>query len=212
MNHPLDTRPVVIFAVKEEAAQFGFQNAEKVICGMGKENAARSISEILSRRQPSFVITSGFAGGLNQELQNGDVVGDWDSGFPLSPALEKNGVKRVSFYCADRVAITREEKSSLRNDTGMDAVEMESGVIREICRSKNIPSATVRVVSDGAGDDLPLDFNQLMNADHTMNFFKLAGALIKSPLKIPKLIQFSGKVKFAAKELGRTLNDALAGS
>lgn len=212
MNNPLDTRPVVIFAVKEEAAQFGFQNAEKVISGMGKENAARSISEILSRRQPSFVITSGFAGGLSTELQNGDVVGDWDSGFPLSSALEKNGVKQVSFYCADRVAITREEKSSLRNDTGMDAVEMESGVIRKICRSKNIPSATVRVVSDSAGDDLPLDFNQLMNADHTMNFFKLAGALIKSPLKIPKLIQFSGKVKFAAKELGRTLNDALAGS
>ena len=87
---------------------------------------------------------------------------------------------------------------------------MESGVIREICQSKSIPSATVRVISDGAGDDLPLDFNQLMNADHTMNFIKLAGALIKAPLKIPKLIHFSGKVKFAAKELGRTLNDALA--
>lgn len=209
MNDQSDIRPLVLFAVEEEAAHFKNSQVETVICGMGKENAARSIKKILSQRRPGFVITSGFAGGLNEGLRNGDVVGDWDPEFPLATSLEVAGVKRVLFHCADRVVITREEKSALRKSTGTDAVEMESGVIREICQSRNVPSATVRVVSDSAGDDLPLDFNHLMNADHTMNFLKLAGALIKSPMKIPKLIGFSGKVKFAAKELGRMLDEAL---
>ncbi len=209
MSDQFDTRPLILFAVKEEAAHFEDATVETLICGMGKQNAAASITKVLSRRQPQFVITSGFAGGLNEALRNGDVVGDWDAEFPLSSALEDGGVKRVSFHCADRVAITREEKSSLRKSTRKDAVEMESGVIREICQSRNIHSATVRVVSDSAGEDLPLDFNRLLNADHTMNFVKLTGALIKAPWKIPRLIQFSGKVKFAAKELGSVLGDVL---
>ncbi len=209
MNDQSDTRPLVLFAVREEAAHFDNVDVETIICGMGKQNAAASIQKILADREPAFVITSGFAGGLNESLQNGDVIGNWDPGFPWAALLERKGVKRVLFHCADRVAVTRDEKSALRTSTGMDAVEMESGVIREICQSRNIPSATVRVVSDSAAEDLPLDFNQLMNADHTMNFLKLAGALIQSPLKIPKLIQFSGKVKFAAKQLGSVLDDVL---
>jgi nucleoside phosphorylase len=209
MSDQPDTRPLVLFAVEEEAAHFKDVNVETVICGMGKQNAAASIKEILARRRPRFVITSGFAGGLNEALRNGDVVGDWDADFPLSSSLANCGVKRVLFHCAARVTVTREEKRSLRTSTNMDAVEMESAVIREICRGKYIPSATIRVVSDSAADDLPLDFNQLMNADHTMNFAKLAGALIKAPWKIPKLIQFSGRVKFAAKELGRVLRELL---
>jgi adenosylhomocysteine nucleosidase len=209
MSDAPDTRPLILFAVKEEAAHFHAANVETVICGMGKQNASAAITRMLSRREPRVVITCGFAGGLNEALQNGDVVGDWDAGFPLSSALENGGVRRVSFHCADRVAVTREEKSLLRKTTGMDVVEMESGVIREICRSKNIPSATVRVVSDSATDELPLDFNQLVNADHTMNFARLAGALVRAPWKIPELIRFSGRVNFAARELGRTLGNVL---
>jgi len=210
MNDSSDTRPLVIFAVKEEAAYFRVPGVETLICGMGKRNASAATESVLSQRHPNFVITSGFAGGLDEKLQNGDVVGAWDSDFPLAASLGSSGTRQVTFHCADRVAITREEKSALRKSTGKDAVEMESGVIRELCRGRNIPSATVRVVSDSAGDELPLDFNQLMNPDHSMNFVKLAGALIKAPWKIPKLIQFSGKVKFAAGKLGSALNDALA--
>lgn len=212
MKKQSDIRPLVCFAVKEEAVDFKCSHVETVVSGMGKENALAAIEAILAHRQPKFVITSGFAGGLSEDLKHGSVIGNWDLDFPLISQLELSGVKRVAFHCADRVAITRMEKSSLLASTKMDAVEMESGAIRKLCLGENIPSATVRVISDSAGQDLPLDFNRLMNCDRTMNYFKLAAALIKSPLKIPKLIQFSVQVKLAARELGRTLNKVLAES
>lgn len=210
MNDRSSTRPVVLFAVKQEAAYFHAADVESVVSGMGQKNAASSIRTILSSRKPAYVVTCGFAGGLNPELRNGEVIGEWDEVFPEASALQRTGVKEVSFHCAERVAISAAVKAVLRAGTGKDAVEMESGVIRQVCREHQVPSATVRVVSDTAEEDLPLDFNQLMNADYTMNYGRLVFALIKNPMKVPKLVRFSKAVSHAAKQLGGVLTEALS--
>ena len=90
---------------------------------------------------------------------------DYDAGFGKD--LEEMGVVPAKFYCHRRVAITAEEKSVLWKETGADAVEMESSVIRTICHELKIPSATVRVISDDARQDLPLDFNALMTSERS---------------------------------------------
>jgi adenosylhomocysteine nucleosidase len=97
------------------------------------------------------------------------------------------------------------EKTELRRTTGVDAVEMESEVIHTICRERGIPCATVRAISDSANDDLPLDFNQVSNPDLSLNYGKLAGALLRQPGKIPALLRLQRNCKLAAQRLADVL-------
>lgn len=205
---------LVCFAVKEEAAAFrkliaGAENPEILVTGMGKKNSERRIRETLATTTPALVLTCGFAGGLNPELEIGDVLFDEDAECGLAQRLRSAGARPGKIHCALRVATTAAEKAALRQTTGADAVEMESGVIREICREKKIPSATIRVISDAAGQDLPLDFNALMAADDTISFPRLALALMKSPGKIPRLLELQRNTRYAAQELARVLENLL---
>jgi adenosylhomocysteine nucleosidase len=205
---------LVCFAVKEEAQIFqkmsgGFPFTEILITGMGKKNSERMIEQLFERQTPEVVLTCGFAGALKPELEIGDVLFDADSQDGLAEMLQAAGAESGKFYCASHVATTAAEKTALRQSTGADAVEMESAVIREICRKKNIPSATIRVISDTANQDLPLDFNALMTPEQTISFPKLALALIKSPAKIPRLLELQRNTRYGARQLARVLGDLL---
>ncbi len=213
----MEAAPILIcFAVREEAAKFvqppGMTRPlRKVITGMGRDNATAGIRKALSGTRPHLVITAGFAGGLNPELAVGAVVFDTDAELEatLGARLLDAGAIPGKLHCADCVAVTAAEKQVLWQLTGADVVEMESSVIRAICRERKIPSATVRVISDAAREDLPLDFNDLMTASHRMNFAKLGWTLLTHPGKIPELLRFQKQTIFAAQRLGETLQQSL---
>ncbi len=210
---------LVFFAVAEEMKFFAphrlGEEAELAttfqawMTGIGRKNAAEHARKAIARMRPELVITAGFAGGLNPALKCGTVVfeQDYDAGFASN--LEELGAKPGRFYCHRRVAITVEEKAALWRETGADAVEMESSVIRTICRELGIPSATIRVISDDASQDLPLDFNALMTSEDRINYLKLLGAVLSHPARIPKLIGFQRQTIDAARKLGAVLEELL---
>ncbi|MDB6021672.1 MAG: phosphorylase [Pedosphaera sp.] len=208
MNTPL---VLICFAVKEEA-KFMRQNADAriLVTGMGQKNAAESLRKELALARPELLLTCGFAGGLNPKLKLTDIVFDADSESGLAEKLTGLGAVPARFHFADRVAVTAVEKQSLWQSTGADAVEMESFVMRKICRENKIPSVTVRVISDEAGEDLPLDFNALMTPDCRIDFAKLALKLLSGPQKIPRLMKFQKQTILAARKLAETLETLLS--
>lgn len=210
----MDRAPILIcFAVKEEAKSIGQPQQtdawQTLITGMGKRNAAESARKAIAAIRPRLVITSGFAGGLNPSLKWSSIVFDEDAEAGLTPKLLERHAIPARFHCADRVAVTVAEKQELWKNTGADAVEMESSAIREICRERQIPSATIRVISDAADADLPLDFNALMTRDYRMNYPKLAWTLIRQPAKIRQLMLFQANISFLVRNLGLTLLSVL---
>jgi adenosylhomocysteine nucleosidase len=218
---------LICFALKEEAAPFqkmvaGKSGISVLITGIGRKNAEKSVREFLAANSPKLVLTCGFAGGLNPDLKLGEVV------FEIFPSrnrgnetqIKKNletpyvvsyekllaaGAKPAKCFCTDRIATTGAEKKKLREETGANVVEMESEAIHAVCRERGIPCTTVRVISDTASEDLPLDFNALAKPDMSLNYGKLFWAVAKSPGKIGALLRLQKRCWFAAKQLAGVL-------
>jgi adenosylhomocysteine nucleosidase len=212
---PTACRFLITFAVIEECRPFhkavsAPDNVAVLVTGIGPRNAEKAIRTAFAARQPDVVLTCGFAGGLNPELPTGTVVFSADSESGLSPALLSAGARAVKFHCADRVVATAKEKKALRQSTDADAVEMESGIIRAFCREQKIPSATVRVISDSAKEDLPLDFNRLLDAEQNLRYGRLVLMLLASPGKIGALLGFQKQTKAAADGLAETLKKVIS--
>ena len=212
---------LICFALKEEAAPFrkmaagtvaAAQAASILITGIGRRNAEKSVREFLATHSPELVLTCGFAGGLNPDLKLGDVVFELSTlNSQLSTRLSAAGAKPAKIFCADRITTTVAEKKKLRVETGADAVEMESGTIHAVCRERGILCATVRVISDMANEDLPLDFNQLFKPDKSLDFGKLAWAIARSPGKIGALLKLQKRSRFAAEQLASVLEKIVSG-
>jgi adenosylhomocysteine nucleosidase len=201
---------LVLFAVKEEANAFRERVAIRpdlriLLTGIGKRHAEQSVVAALAAQRPRLVLSCGFAGGLRPELTTGTVLFCADPESGLEPALLAAGAKPARFHCSERVASRADDKRALWAATGADAVEMESQVICEACRKQNVPSAIVRVILDPAGEDLPLDFNQLMTPDQRLDRRKLALSLAKSPGKLPSLLRLQKQTQSAAARLAEVL-------
>ena len=61
------------------------------------------------------------------------------------------------------------------------------------------------IISDTAGEDLPLDFNALVRPDKNLDMGKLFLAIAKSPGKIGALMELQKKTKLAAERLADVL-------
>jgi len=201
---------LVCFAVKEEARFFRPQEqVEMLLTGIGRHNAEKTVRTVLAQQKPRLVLSCGFAGGLRPELAAGSVLFSVDAETDLEGPLLAAGARPARFHCVDRVATTAEEKRALWQATRADAVEMESQIICECCREQRIPSGTVRVILDTAGEDLPLDFNEMMTAEQRMDYSKLAVALVKSPGKVSALLRLQKQSGEAAERLADVLKKVL---
>ncbi|HEV2329410.1 MAG TPA: hypothetical protein VGY56_11555 [Verrucomicrobiae bacterium] len=210
----------VCFALAEEAGPFKQMSGDKVpvfLTGIGRENAERAAREYLASHRPSLLVTCGFAGGLISELNIGEVIfeirssgGGGDQIYDaVRSKLAAAGAREGKIYCADRIAATAVDKKKLREDTGADAAEMESGAVQTVCGGLGIPCITGRVISDTADQDLPLDFNNFLTEDKTLDMGKLMMAVAKAPWKMGALMELQKNTKLAAQRLADVLAEVV---
>ena len=133
------------------------------------------------------VISTGFCGALDPTLKIGDIV--------IAGAGE--------ILSDDRVAVSAEEKRHLRESTGARIVEMEYAAVAKIARRWDIPCRAIRVISDTAQEDLPLDFNLYRDKDGRFQTGRIAAAGLSSPFAVlPKLMRLGRNSRIAAEKLG----------
>lgn len=147
------------------------------------------------------ILSVGFCGALDPALRIGDIVVSGEVPKGLQASFVKGAVVSV-----DRVAFTAREKCDLRAATGAAVVEMESAAVAQKAREWDVPFGCVRVVSDIAGDDLPLDFNLYRDADGRFERTRIALAALGRPFTVlPRLVRLDRDCRRAAERLGEFL-------
>ena len=143
-------------------------------------------SAVIQEWNVTEVISAGFCGALDPSLQIGDIV-----------------IAKGEIWSEDRVAVRAEDKQKLRKRTGARVVEMEFAAVQAKALQWGVPCRAVRVVSDTAGEDLPLDLNLYRDADGRFQLARIAMAGILRPFTVlPKLMQLDRDSRLAAEKLG----------
>src|SRR5262245_61565615 len=133
---------IAIRGSKFTAKQGGLNGRGIVVtrCGVGRENAAAATFALITGHRPTWVISAGLAGGLQSNVNRGDIVmpdviigedgrrlaidlrmsaGDQSSGLHVGPLLT-----------IDRVAFNADHKRQLGKQHGALAVDMETLGVR----------------------------------------------------------------------------------
>jgi adenosylhomocysteine nucleosidase len=149
---------------------------------------AQLVGRLLARkRDVDLILSVGFCGALDPALRVGDIV------------------NAANVLTADRVAVTAAEKHALRERTGAAAVEMEASAVEAKAREWGTPFHAVKVVSDTAAEDLPLDFNQYRDSDGRFSRARIALAALRRPSALAGLMRLDRNCRRAADELGEFL-------
>jgi adenosylhomocysteine nucleosidase len=167
--------------------------------GPGEELVKQALK---NRKAVTGIISIGFCGALDPALKIGDIVISGERPITKHPFVA--GV----LYTSTRVAVTAKEKSALRQSTGAIAVDMEAATVERIAHEWGVPFRCVRVVSDTASEDMPLDFNQYRNAAGRFDLQRIILRAISSPFTvIPALLRLNENCRNASRKLGEFFAD-----
>ena len=196
-------------------ARIGDADVRVVLTGVGSAHARRAVRQALADT-PDVLIVSGLAGSLKSSYGPPDVLVAaavreasksqvLRSEAALVEAAAAFGARRVPmFVTVDRMVVKAEEKRHL--SLVGDAVDMESFAAMSEASAQNIPCVAIRAVSDAADENLPLDFNGVLNERGRIQVSRLLGRLALGPHRHPGLLRLSKNSRDAAMKLGTFLD------
>jgi nucleoside phosphorylase len=156
-----------------------------------------------------YLISAGFAGALNDQLQLGDLL--LAKNFSTVRTEENFSPSGLQIHMADLLTVpavidSREERNKLALTSGAVAVDMETEFIARACAAHGIPVLSLRVISDTPTELFPAPANVLFDIERQKTRMpKLAAYLVAHPHRIPRLIQFARRIARARKILADAL-------
>jgi adenosylhomocysteine nucleosidase len=170
---------------------------------------ARLLRERLGRvdvRGLAAVVSFGIAGGLDDELEEGDllvatrVVSGEDS-WPVDRGMlsafrsamagpEALDFAEATFLGRDRVIDSDAEANrALRRRSGADSVDNESHIAAEFADHNGLPFAAIRAISDSADHELPPAALVPLRPDGRGDWKGVLGSLVRQPSQLPALVE-----------------------
>ncbi|MBR0465992.1 MAG: 5'-methylthioadenosine/S-adenosylhomocysteine nucleosidase [Clostridia bacterium] len=198
-----------IFGIKGVEFKVGDSDVYAAFCGIGKVNAATAAAFLVSYGA-EIILNYGLSGGISG-VKKGELIvpttfieHDFDLtgigykpsekpwqdyiykadeklsniiGHTLSAKVGSTAVCGDSFICDD------ETRRHLRENFKANSCDMETAAIASVCHRANIPFATLRRISDNAGEDAGTDYRELNNNEGetlVASFVKALEAIVES--------------------------------
>ena len=177
------TSPVSQYGIRALESDEGGLYVLLIQSGIGPEKARKSTQQLFKKASWDGIISTGFAGDLEKDCIGSVLVGhevffdqstapptsspsrmilchpDWVKTAMNIDWMGRKSLRSGRFVSVNRVLNRSVDKQTMRTSTGAVGVDMESGVIGEVAQKHGVPFLIVRSISDGAHEDLPIDFN-----------------------------------------------------
>jgi adenosylhomocysteine nucleosidase len=186
--------------------------------GLGQLAAAAATQTLLAGHRPAWIISAGFAGGLDRQLQRGDIVlanalvhADGRRlaiDLKLDPATSESNRHLHVGACttSDKIVCRPADKEALGKQSQALSVDMESWAVGEVCRHAKTRFLAVRIISDAVDDELPSDVEALARQKTgAARLGAAAGAIFRRPSSIKDMLQLKEDALVLSDRLARFL-------
>jgi nucleoside phosphorylase len=186
-----------------------------LLTGMGRDSAISSLKSVPCGIY-DLCISTGLAGALDPCLNLKEIVvcSAAETLDQSCKALSESelldlatscGAKPVEkFLTSEAIVATADEKILLQRSASV--VEMETAHVMTAAAQAGVPGLGLRVISDLARQDLPLDFSQITDLRGHVKFGPLLKELALHPHKFPLLVRFGNQSRSAALSLADYLD------
>jgi hypothetical protein len=183
--------------------------------GVGEKSCRRQIGDFLRQQQFKYLISVGFAGALDQELQIGNLLLAENFSSPVllgSPHLDfaAEGLFLGKLATAPGMVDSKSERDRWAAESGAAAVDMETEFIAAACATEEIPLLSLRVISDTPSRPLPAPPSVLFDLEKQKTAFgRLALYLVTHPGAVARLQAFRQRIALARRSLTTALDKIL---
>jgi adenosylhomocysteine nucleosidase len=186
------------------------REVEVIHTGVGKKVCRERLQKFLEGQKFDLLISSGFAGTLNDELEIGDLL--LAKNFStIDLNRSHSSFSELRIRTADLVTLphlidSTDERNEIARRTGAAAVDMETEFVARACTKHGIPLLSLRGISDTPREPFPVAPQILFNLEQQRtDMATLATFLVAHPGRIPCLIQFARRIARVRKILARAL-------
>lgn len=205
--------------------KWGKQSIVLVRSGVGRQRAEDATLQVIDRFQPRALISIGYAGAVQPELNIGDLViantiieekekgeyspdSDWLNRAKAVPSPD--GFKAVvgGLLTVDSVIHDSISKQELGKNYSVQAVEMETSAIAKVAEEKEVPLLSLRVISDRLDQEL-LDSSSFLGSDGEISTLKAGWYVLTHPGSIKRALSLRTQTQIATQALTKFLSDLL---
>ena len=180
--------------------------------GVAHKVCQKNIGDFLRVERSELLISSGFAGGVRNELDVGDLflAENFSDRRLLSAAqriLANRRMKTANLFTSTSIIDSVEQRNAVAA-TSAAAVDMETETIARACASSAIRMLSLRVISDSLSEPLPAPPGVLFDVERQKtNYRKLWPYLLKHPAALWRLIHFTLRIAEARRVLTEAILD-----
>jgi len=178
--------------------------------GVGEKVCRQRIARFLQDRQLDCLISAGFAGALNDELDVGDLLLAQNfSTAELGKA--RSLLVNLPIHVANLLTVpsmidSNEERNKIARATGAAAVDMETEFIARACAEHGVPLLSLRAISDTPRQRFPAPAHVLFNIERQRtSMMRLVLYLCKHPTRLRGFIRFASQIARARETLTEAL-------
>jgi len=161
------------------------------LTGVGTERARTATARLLASNDVSHVVVVGIAGAADPGLRVGDVLvpetmldAATGAAYRASPLgdVELRGTLRTS----DDLLVEPAAMLELHR-AGVDAMDMETAAVAEVCQRQSVPVTAFRAMSDTVDRPVDAGVMTMLDADGTANVGAAVRFILRRPWRIPHL-------------------------